>query len=79
VTIQVSVTDDVNTRTADCGATSHAVGGGGRSTDANDQLVSTFPSNVAGAPVTGTNPRYWTAVWESSQGNHTAFALCVPN
>ena len=68
-------------QTADCGATSHAVGGGGRSDDANDTLVSSFPSNSLGAPVGvgSTNPRFWTAVWEGAQGNHTAFALCVPN
>lgn len=80
MTIQVSAEDDALTRIADCGAGNHAVGGGGRTDDDEDHLVSSFPSTAAGAPVlVGTNPRYWTAVWESTDGDHRAFALCVPN
>jgi hypothetical protein len=78
----VSTATTAATKTADCGAGNHATGGGGRTTDLNDDLQSSFPSDAGGNPVTGTNPRYWTAVWRTAAGGgntHVAYALCVPN
>jgi len=63
--------------TADCGATNHAIGGGGNS--ATKSLDASYPSDVAGVQVTsGSNPRYWTAKF-SGTASQTAFAICVPN
>jgi hypothetical protein len=70
--------------TADCGSGNHATGGGGRSNYEDDVLRASYPSDSAGAAVTGTNPQYWTAVFSLALG-HTihahlvAYAMCIPN
>ena len=44
-------------------------------------MAARYPSTSNGAVVAAgsTNPRYWTAVFESGSGGGTAFAICVPD
>ena len=73
--VRASATMSALIQTADCGATSHAVGGGGRSDDANDTLVSSFPSNSLGAPVGGRLDQ--PAVLDGSVGGRPRESHCV--
>ena len=80
MTVQVA-SDNSASVTADCGAQSHAVGGGGSST--TQDLTDSYPSGNNGALLAdGTeNPRYWTAVFAAATtGNaNKAYAICVPD
>jgi hypothetical protein len=70
---------------ADCGAGNHVVGGGSTSTDLDDYVNDSYPSDDDGTPVTsGTNARYWSVDYlnrdgTAADGTLTAWALCVPD
>ena len=70
--------------TADCGVGHHALGGGGSSAGI-EQLTRTYPSDSVGDPAANnsTNPRYWSAMWTSTNSGfptqRSAYAICAPD
>lgn len=69
--------------TVDCTAGFHAIGGGFFSTTNKDVTSGSYPSDGVGAVADGTsNPRYWTALWTSTDpaaASRTVYAICVPD
>jgi hypothetical protein len=63
--------------TVDCGASSHAVGGGA-AVGVEDL---SYPSDSGGTIVAnGTvNPRHWTTTFNNNNAVNRSFAVCVPN
>lgn len=67
----VTGTSATDTATASCPAGKVAVGGGGSSTNANNQLEASFPV------LTATTPTGWTVRFDGAGGTQTAYVICA--
>jgi len=80
-------TATATTVTAACGAGTHAIAGGAKSTKTTGNsnnapnVQGSFPSTAAGVATAngGSNPAAWTATFFAADASNTAFAMCVAN